>query len=57
MQMCVQCPRQPDGSVECGYYCLKFMKEVVEGGVKVLQTNAVSKNLTTSMHVSLPIST
>lgn len=29
------CPRQP-GNTECGYYTLKFMKEIVEEGVEVL---------------------
>nr|KAJ0209717.1 hypothetical protein LSAT_V11C400170490 [Lactuca sativa] len=29
------CPVQP-GSTECGYYMLRFMKEIVEEGIKVL---------------------
>lgn len=31
----VQCPVQP-GSTECGYYMLRFMKEIVEEGIEVL---------------------
>ncbi|KAI3724286.1 hypothetical protein L2E82_36058 [Cichorium intybus] len=34
----VVCPRQP-GSTECGYYVLRFMKEVVEGGIEVLKND------------------
>ncbi|KAI3516150.1 hypothetical protein L1887_15061 [Cichorium endivia] len=34
------CPRQP-GNTECGYYTLKFMKEIVEEGVEVLIDNNV----------------
>ncbi|CAI9304395.1 unnamed protein product [Lactuca saligna] len=36
----VACPRQPGGT-ECGFYMLKFMKEIVEEGVEVL----VNKNV------------
>ncbi|KAL4568640.1 hypothetical protein LXL04_024255 [Taraxacum kok-saghyz] len=35
-----QCPRQP-GITECGYYVLKFMKEVIQGGVEVLKNKAI----------------
>ncbi|KAL4561493.1 hypothetical protein LXL04_033659 [Taraxacum kok-saghyz] len=35
----VACPRQP-GITECGYYVLKFMKEVIQGGVEMLKNNA-----------------
>ncbi|CAH1418454.1 unnamed protein product [Lactuca virosa] len=31
----VTCPVQP-GSTECGYYMLRFMKEIVEEGIEVL---------------------
>nr|KAJ0199518.1 hypothetical protein LSAT_V11C600320340 [Lactuca sativa] len=31
----VTCPTQP-GSTECGYYMLRFMKEIVEEGIEVL---------------------
>nr|KAJ0199667.1 hypothetical protein LSAT_V11C600323100 [Lactuca sativa] len=31
----VMCPVQP-GSTECGYYMLRFMKEIVEEGIEVL---------------------
>ncbi|KAL4561446.1 hypothetical protein LXL04_033612 [Taraxacum kok-saghyz] len=36
----VACPRQP-GITECGYYVLKFMKEVIHGGVEVLKNNTI----------------
>ncbi|KAI3511052.1 hypothetical protein L1887_18194 [Cichorium endivia] len=36
----VLCPLRP-GCTECGYYMLKFMKEIVEGGVEVL----INKNI------------
>ncbi|CAH1449235.1 unnamed protein product [Lactuca virosa] len=31
----VTCPVQP-GATECGYYMLRFMKEIVEEGIEVL---------------------
>ncbi|KAK1415353.1 hypothetical protein QVD17_31134 [Tagetes erecta] len=31
----LQCPCQP-GSTECGYYVMKFMKEIVDKGVEIL---------------------
>ncbi|KAL4566675.1 hypothetical protein LXL04_030795 [Taraxacum kok-saghyz] len=30
----VQCPHQP-GIIECGYYMLVFMKEIIDEGVQV----------------------
>ncbi|KAK9058724.1 hypothetical protein SSX86_023566 [Deinandra increscens subsp. villosa] len=38
-----KCPIQP-GSTECGYYVLKFMKEIVQQGVEVLENDNVSIN-------------
>nr|KAJ0224920.1 hypothetical protein LSAT_V11C100046830 [Lactuca sativa] len=35
MQLKQICPVQP-GSTECGYYMLRFMKEIVEEGIEVL---------------------
>ncbi|KAI3763261.1 hypothetical protein L1987_53715 [Smallanthus sonchifolius] len=35
-----RCPCQP-GSTECGYYMLKFMKEIVDEGVEILANNNV----------------
>ncbi|KAK9073437.1 hypothetical protein SSX86_007761 [Deinandra increscens subsp. villosa] len=35
-----KCPLQP-GSTECGYYVLKFMKEIVRQGVKVLENDNI----------------
>ncbi|KAK9056802.1 hypothetical protein SSX86_024165 [Deinandra increscens subsp. villosa] len=34
------CPLQP-GTIECGYYVLKFMKEVVRQGLVVLEQNKI----------------
>ncbi|KAK1441377.1 hypothetical protein QVD17_07227 [Tagetes erecta] len=33
--MIIKCPCQP-GSTECGYYVMKFMKEIVDKGVEIL---------------------
>ncbi|CAH1440585.1 unnamed protein product [Lactuca virosa] len=38
----VMCPFQP-GYTECGYYVLKFMKEVVDEGLEVLNNNFLSQ--------------
>ncbi|KAK9076248.1 hypothetical protein SSX86_004581 [Deinandra increscens subsp. villosa] len=35
-----RCPCQP-GSTECGYYVLRFMKEIVEEGIEVLVNNNI----------------
>ncbi|KAK9057621.1 hypothetical protein SSX86_022457 [Deinandra increscens subsp. villosa] len=35
-----KCPIQP-GSTECGYYVLKFMKEIVQQGVEVLENDNI----------------
>ncbi|KAK9071564.1 hypothetical protein SSX86_007992 [Deinandra increscens subsp. villosa] len=35
-----KCPIQP-GSTECGYYVLKFMKEIVQQGVQVLENDNI----------------
>ncbi|KAI3809261.1 hypothetical protein L1987_25232 [Smallanthus sonchifolius] len=37
-----QCPCQP-GSIECGYYMLKFMREIVDEGVEILANNNVGR--------------
>ncbi|KAJ0428103.1 putative Ulp1 protease family catalytic domain, papain-like cysteine peptidase superfamily [Helianthus annuus] len=36
-----KCPYQTGGT-ECGYYVLKFMKEVVEEGIEILANDNVS---------------
>ncbi|CAI9261130.1 unnamed protein product [Lactuca saligna] len=38
----VMCPVQP-GATECGYYMLRFMKEIVEEGIEVLVKDNVRK--------------
>ncbi|XP_076951512.1 uncharacterized protein LOC143624902 [Bidens hawaiensis] len=35
-----RCPCQP-GSTECGYFMLKFMKEIVDEGIKILVNDSV----------------
>ncbi|XP_076958493.1 uncharacterized protein LOC143634235 [Bidens hawaiensis] len=35
-----KCPTQP-GSIECGYYILNFMKEIVRDGLDILVNNNV----------------
>ncbi|KAF5789531.1 putative papain-like cysteine peptidase superfamily [Helianthus annuus] len=35
------CPRQPVGT-ECGYYVMKFMKEIAYEGVEILDNDNVS---------------
>ncbi|XP_076925886.1 ubiquitin-like-specific protease ESD4 [Bidens hawaiensis] len=35
-----RCPKQP-GSIECGYYILNFMKEIVREGLEILVNNNV----------------
>ncbi|KAJ0882581.1 putative papain-like cysteine peptidase superfamily [Helianthus annuus] len=35
------CPRQP-GSTECGYYVMKFMKEIPYEGVEILDNDNVT---------------
>ncbi|XP_076955333.1 uncharacterized protein LOC143630135 [Bidens hawaiensis] len=35
-----RCPCQP-GSTECGYFMLKFMKEIVDEGIKILLNDNV----------------
>ncbi|MFS7998053.1 putative Ulp1 protease family catalytic domain, papain-like cysteine peptidase superfamily [Helianthus anomalus] len=36
-----RCPRQPGGT-ECGYYVMKFMKEIAHEGVEILDNDNVS---------------
>ncbi|KAJ0930356.1 putative papain-like cysteine peptidase superfamily [Helianthus annuus] len=36
-----RCPRQPGGT-ECGYYVMKFMKEIAYEGVEILDNDNVS---------------
>ncbi|KAJ0522400.1 putative Ulp1 protease family catalytic domain, papain-like cysteine peptidase superfamily [Helianthus annuus] len=36
------CPRQPGGS-ECGYYVMKFMKEITYEGVEIFDNDNVGK--------------
>ncbi|KAK9056189.1 hypothetical protein SSX86_027278 [Deinandra increscens subsp. villosa] len=38
-----RCPCQP-GSTECGYYMLKFMKEIVQQGFEVLENDNIGGN-------------
>ncbi|PWA52141.1 hypothetical protein CTI12_AA427570 [Artemisia annua] len=35
-----KCPRQP-GCTECGYFVLKFMKEIVKHGVRALENDNI----------------
>ncbi|KAJ0801189.1 putative Ulp1 peptidase [Helianthus annuus] len=37
-----RCPRQPGGT-ECGYYVMKFMKEIAYEGVEILDNDNVGK--------------
>ncbi|KAJ0888926.1 putative papain-like cysteine peptidase superfamily [Helianthus annuus] len=37
-----KCPYQTGGT-ECGYYVLKFMKEVVEEGIAILANDNITK--------------
>ncbi|KAJ0881838.1 putative Ulp1 protease family catalytic domain, papain-like cysteine peptidase superfamily [Helianthus annuus] len=39
-----RCPRQPGGT-ECGYYVMKFMKEITYEGVEILESNNVRKEV------------
>ncbi|PWA72230.1 hypothetical protein CTI12_AA196560 [Artemisia annua] len=36
----LMCPRQP-GCTECGYFVLKFMKEIVKHGVRALENDNI----------------
>ncbi|PWA68843.1 hypothetical protein CTI12_AA304910 [Artemisia annua] len=36
----LECPRQP-GCTECGYFVLKFMKEIVKHGVRALENDNI----------------
>ncbi|KAM0003707.1 putative homoserine dehydrogenase [Helianthus debilis subsp. tardiflorus] len=40
--MISQCPRQPGGT-ECGYYMMKFMKEIAYEGVEILDNDNLVK--------------
>ncbi|KAM0049484.1 putative papain-like cysteine peptidase superfamily [Helianthus debilis subsp. tardiflorus] len=39
-----RCPRQPGGT-ECGYYVMKFMKEIAYEGVEILDNDNVGKGV------------
>ncbi|KAJ0625453.1 putative papain-like cysteine peptidase superfamily [Helianthus annuus] len=39
-----RCPRQP-GGIECGYYVMKFMKEITYIGVEILNNDNVGKGV------------
>ncbi|KAJ0581802.1 putative papain-like cysteine peptidase superfamily [Helianthus annuus] len=39
-----RCPRQP-GCTECGYYVMKFMKEIAYEGVEILDNDNVGKGV------------
>ncbi|MFS8007750.1 putative papain-like cysteine peptidase superfamily [Helianthus anomalus] len=39
-----KCSRQPGGT-ECGYYVMKFMKEIAYGGVEILDNDNIGKGV------------
>ncbi|MFS8017998.1 putative papain-like cysteine peptidase superfamily [Helianthus anomalus] len=39
-----RCPRQP-GGIECGYYVMKFMKEIAYERVEILDNDNVGKGI------------
>ncbi|KAJ0617082.1 putative papain-like cysteine peptidase superfamily [Helianthus annuus] len=39
-----RCPCQPEG-IECGYYVMKFMKEIAYEGVEILYNDNVGKRV------------